>query len=80
MRLSRLESGFPQPSGPLEHKYLWFSETDIMGAHVPSTGVLGWGATCGPWTSCSSGGTLVVVIALLLVGHCNLEGVVLIRL
>ena len=39
-----------------------------MGAHLPCVGALGWGAQCGIWSPCSSGGTSEAVISLLPVG------------
>lgn len=39
---------------PRVKPYYWFSQPDVTGTHLPSTGPQGWSAQCGAWSPPSS--------------------------
>ena len=62
----------PVSYGPLSspiHKPHWPSKPYVLGAHLPGTRSLGWGARCGAWTTWSLYRPLTTVIILLFVGN-----------
>ena len=66
--LSEWSVYFPQPSGFPESNPHWPSNPNILRAHLPRAGSLGWGAWHGAHTPSSLGWTSAIVIILC---NCN---------
>ena len=60
---------FPQSCGSPESKPHWSSKPNILRAHLPSAGPLGWGALCEVQTSQFLGRISAIVVILPFVGH-----------
>ena len=61
------ESGlfiFLRPLALVKVRPHWPSKPNVLGAHLPSAGPLGWGAQCGAWTPCSLWRTSTIVTIL----------------
>ena len=59
---------FLQHSASLENKHHWPSKPNILGAHLPSAGPLGWAGQCRAQTPCFLRKTSAIVLIFLFVG------------